>query len=209
MTTRLLVSQPRVQKNRQHLQQRSVIECLRPHSQQTRRQQSYSSRLAATHFTMHPTRSSSTASARSISSSCSSSPSQPIQIGFTPSLRSDAASYDASSYSSHASTSSTSSVSSTSSSTTPSPYGSSCLQRNVPSSYFSDAELFGDEQGLPYLQQAPAPPRGAEAWLAQARAQGHAPPMSPERIPIPIRRANIRREGEASLLSNPVGCDAY
>lgn len=125
---------------------------------------------------MHSTMPSPSTSVRSTPPSCSSTPSQPIQIGFgTP--RRNEITYDPASYSSNASNISTSSTSSTSSST-PSPYGSSCLQRNAPNSYFSDAELFGDDEEVPFLEEAPAPPRGAEAWLAQARAQGHGPPAT-------------------------------
>lgn len=154
-------------------------------------------------------RSSSNASARSTPSSCSSTPSQPIQIGFNPTSRARADSYlDASSYSSNASNFSTSSTTSTSTAGA-SPYGSSCfgkkcLQRTAPSSYFSDAELFGDDQ-VPFLDEAPAPPRGAEAWLAQARAQGHAPPQASHRpLPIPIQRPSSKREVNSSLSTTPL-----
>ncbi|KAL1303519.1 hypothetical protein AAFC00_006894 [Neodothiora populina] len=150
------------------------------------------------------------ASSGSSPASCSSSPSQPIQIGFNPisRARSDTTtSFEASSYSSSTSNFSVASTASTASSG-PSPYGSSCLQRSAPSSYFSDAELFGDEQ-VPYLDEAPAPPRGAEAWLAQARAQGHAPPSTYKRpIAIPIQGRNTRMNGRASLSSMPSGCSA-
>lgn len=154
---------------------------------------------------MHSTMASSTASESSLSS-CSSTPSQPIQIGFNPTSR-PGSSYDACSYSSNASTFSTMSTCSTTSSGA-SPYGSSVLQRRAASSYFSDAELFGDDSS-PFLEEAPAPPRGAEAWLAQARAQGHAPPMANERpLPIPIQRSSSKREARPSMLSNAILCSA-
>lgn len=151
-------------------------------------------------------RSSSSSSARSTPASCSSTPSQPIQIGFNPSANARADSfYNSSSYSSNTSNFSTTSVSSTSAAG-PSPYGSSCfgkkcLQRSAPSSYFSDAELFGGEQA-PFLDEPPAPPRGAEAWLTLARAEGHSPPrMSQRPFPVPFQRSDSKREARLSPLS--------
>ncbi|GAB7355951.1 hypothetical protein MBLNU459_g6584t1 [Dothideomycetes sp. NU459] len=110
--------------------------------------------------------SSSIHNANSANSSCSSTPSQPIQIGFASTRR---GSEDASYYASDASASSTRDCAYPShTTTTSSHYGSSSIQRRPkPTSYFSDEELFGDDQTLPILRKAPGPPRTAEQWLSQ------------------------------------------
>ncbi|KAJ9632425.1 hypothetical protein H2203_000830 [Taxawa tesnikishii (nom. ined.)] len=95
-------------------------------------------------------------------------PSQPIQIGFTPS-GTDAL-LDI--FPSAPSTSSYASQCAFPSWPSGSRLFSSQQRMNIPNSYISDEDLFGDlstpgDDHAPYLTEAPEPPRPAEAWLAE------------------------------------------
>jgi hypothetical protein len=58
----------------------------------------------------------------------------------------------------------------------------SSISGGAPSAYISDEDLFGCDGLDPdsYLREAPAPPRGAEAWLA---AQAPVPQMPVQQLP--------------------------
>lgn len=113
---------------------------------------------------MHCKMSTSTASNQSATPSCSSNPTQPIQIGFSsasssmtrPRNLSDASMLSGS----------------------PSPNGPAAfpswklarpqLPQGPPSSYISDEDLFGDDE-VTYLDEAPEPPRTAEQWMTSTK----------------------------------------
>jgi hypothetical protein len=132
---------------------------------------------------MRSTMSTSTSSGRSTTPSCSSSPTQPIQIGFS----------SKSSTIRPRNTSDASSLSESFSTNGPAAYPSWKLARpqlpqGPPSSYMSDEDLFGDDE-VPYLNEAPEPPRTAEQWMTSKRGM----PMA----------------CNASLVTLDSSCDSY
>ncbi|TIA20282.1 hypothetical protein D6C81_04281 [Aureobasidium pullulans] len=107
---------------------------------------------------------STTSSARSTTPSCSSNPTQPIQIGFSSM---------SSTMTRPRNTSDASLLSGSPSPNGPAAYPSWKLARpqlpqGPPSSYISDEDLFGDDD-VHYLDEAPEPPRTAEQWMTSKR----------------------------------------
>lgn len=132
-----------------------------------------------------------------------SSPSKSIPI----SIRSNMSSPTASLYSNYSADSMTSSRGA--STAYPSwPTGSSLGYRSTPSSFISDADLFGDDLdddvASPYLQEAPAPPRQP----VMAQAFPFLPPMyAPEKPKKPQqqrRRSSGRKQRRSSKPMTPI-----
>jgi hypothetical protein len=112
---------------------------------------------------------STTSSARSTTPSCSSDPTQPIQIGFSSS---------SSTMTRPRNTSDASILFGSPSPNGPAAYPSWKLARpqlpqGPPSSYISDEDLFGDDD-VAYLNEAPEPPRTAEQWQTSKRGMAMA-----------------------------------
>ncbi|KEQ58751.1 uncharacterized protein M437DRAFT_58738 [Aureobasidium melanogenum CBS 110374] len=108
-------------------------------------------------------------SARFTTPSCSSNPTQPIQIGFSSS---------SSTMGRPRNTSDASIVFGSPSPNGPAAFPSWKLARpQLPqgpaSSYISDEDLFGDDE-VAYLDEAPEPPRTAEQWMTSKRGMGMA-----------------------------------
>lgn len=132
-----------------------------------------------------------------------SSPSKSIPI----SIRSNMSSPTGSLYSNYSSDSMTSSRGA--STAYPSwPTGSSLGYRSTPSSFISDADLFGDdlddEFASPYLQEAPAPPRQP----VMAQAFPFLPPMyaaeKPKKPQQQRRRSSGRKQRRSSKPMTPI-----
>ncbi|KAG9680030.1 hypothetical protein KCU99_g127, partial [Aureobasidium melanogenum] len=112
---------------------------------------------------------STTSSARSTTPSCSSNPTQPIQIGFSSS---------SSTMTRPRNTSDASILFGSPSPNGPAAFPSWKLARpQLPqgpaSSYISDEDLFGDDE-VAYLDEAPEPPRTAEQWMTSKRGMAMA-----------------------------------
>ena len=140
------------------------------------------------HFTMH------------FESSPGSSPSKSIPISISPRSMSSPATSLYSNFS-------TSSCSSRGSSCAyPSwPTGPSLDHRSAPSSYISDADLFGedfdDEFACPFLEEAPAPPRA----YPMAQALPILPPLYAQKKPkTERRRSSGRKQRRTSKPMTPI-----
>ncbi|PVH98804.1 hypothetical protein DM02DRAFT_30346 [Periconia macrospinosa] len=132
----------------------------------------------------------------------SSSPSKSLPI----SIGSNMSSPTGSLYSNYSSSSSSSSSSNNASTCAyPSwPTGSSLGYRSPPSSFISDADLFGDDLDDGYLLEAPAPPRQPTA----AQALPFLPPMyataKPKKPQQQRRRSSGRKQRRSSKPMTPI-----